>query len=185
MFKKAILATALLVSAPTWAQDGGFDPGFIAGIGIGKVELSASDEEFDISLKGSDTAFHIFGGWQFTPYISGEVTYHHFGNVSDTIEGVEISVKPKGFEGAVILSTSTTARQFGVYARAGMLMWDADLRASFEGESESESLDGNDAFYGAGVWAELDSALMRVEYRKGKFDDVDMDLINLNIVWRF
>ena len=184
MKKKLMLATALLFASSAFADEG-FEPHFIAGLGVGHVTAEASDDEFDLRFKGDDIAFRVFGGYQFTPYISTEVAYHNFGNVKDTIEGVNVGIKATAFEASVILSTSTVDRPFGAFARLGYTAWDADLKASDGEDSESWSEDGNDPTYGFGIWGQVENALLRLEYTRGEFEDVDMDLISASVVWRF
>ena len=45
--------------------------------------------------------------------------------------------------------------------------------------------DGTDPYFGAGIAATIDNALLRAEYSIAELDDSDVTMIGLSVVWRF
>ena len=62
-----------------------------------------------------------------------------------------------------------------------MVSWDADLDVG--GLSDSE--DGTDPAYGIGARLTFSSVEARLEYEVFDFDDVDVDMVSLGVIWRF
>ncbi len=73
-----------------------------------------------------------------------------------------------------------------MFARAGMLSWKSDQEGRVNGDVViSGEADGTDPYFGAGVAATIDGALLRAEYAVAELDDSDVTMIGLSIVWRF
>lgn len=76
----AIVAALFAIAAH--AED---DSGLYLGVGIGEATNESGE------FKGSDTAFKIFGGYAFNPYLSGRAGLCGSGTQEDSIDDVEIA----------------------------------------------------------------------------------------------
>lgn len=194
----AFVASTLLAASPAFAAE---DSGFYVGAGLGQasveVDLGSGLPDFD----GSDTAFKIFGGWKFMKYFAVELEYIDGGEADDTFRGSDggLSVEEKvtigftGFNGSV-LGILPIGEQFNVFAKVGMLLWDADLTgrvsACFEGvcesDTERDSESDSDFSWGLGAGFDFTENLgVQVEYQVFELSDADADLISGSVVWRF
>src|SRR5690606_28019898 len=108
------LAAALLAGA-TVAQ--AQDPGFYAGVGAGQalVDERAYDDE--------DTAFSVFGGYQFHRNFALEAGYTDFGSLEPDAAGTDLDLSSASLTAVGIVPF--TAR-FSGYARAGFQRWELD-----------------------------------------------------------
>ena len=169
--KRLIFATAaaLCLAAPALAAD---DGGVYVGAGIGSMSVDVG------GFSGDDIAYKVFGGWMFNPYIGAELEYLDGGTAED--RGVEIDVS--GFN-ASLKGAYPFSDQFSVFAKVGMLFWDADV-SSFE---VNGSDDGEDFSWGVGLGFDFSDNLgVTVEYQGFEIEDTDtVDLISAGLVWRF
>lgn len=134
----ATLLALAAASTPALSQQ---DAGWYGGLGIGQSEF----KDGCTGLTGcddKDTAFNIFGGYQFNQNLGAELGYTDLGEVSAAGAGVEA----KGFE-LTAVGTLPINQQFAVYGKLGFYRWDVD--ASAPGASFSET--GTDPTYGVGV----------------------------------
>ena len=150
----------------------GADSGFYIGAGVGDASVNVSD--FD----ESDSAYKIFGGYNigFIPLVdfAVEASYVDFGKPSSSAGSVEVSgVNAFGLAGL-------SFGPFGVFAKAGMLSWDAD---STLGATSSES--GSDPAYGVGARFAFGSFAVRAEYEVYDLDSTDVDMVSVSGVYTF
>lgn len=165
----AVLATAVLAASPAIAADGG---GFYLGAGVGSFGVDVD------SFSGSDTGFKLLGGYGFNDYFGLELEYLDGGTLEDG--GAKIDVT--GFNASVMGSWPVT-EQFDVFAKLGMLFWDADFHVP--GDSGSDS--GEDFSWGIGAGFDFtDNFGARIEYQGFEIQDTDTaDLISASVVWKF
>ena len=177
MSKSPILTTsvlALALGALSFGAHAAEPTGFYAGGGVGQsmVDESFADDE--------DTAYQVFGGYQFNPYFGLEAAYTDFGKVdlvgnvgkleADTVSLVAVGTLP------------FTANVSG-YAKAGFHSWDADVRAPGIGRASD---DGTDPTYGLGLQYRFSDAFaLRGEYSRFEMDDVDVDLAQVQVRFDF
>lgn len=163
----ALVAASALAMSPAMAQDTGFYVG--AGIGDFGVDVGTFD--------GSDTGFKAFGGYQFIKYLAAEVEYLDGGTVED--RGFEIDVSGFNLSGMGILPVG---EKFSLFAKLGMIFWDADL-----GGVERGSDSGEDFSWGVGGGYDFtDQFGMRLEYQGFEIEDTDtVDMISLGASWKF
>jgi OOP family OmpA-OmpF porin len=162
-------AAALCLATPALAADEG---GVYVGAGIGSMGVDVG------GFSGDDFAYKVFGGWMFNPYIGAELEYLDGGTAED--RGVEIDVS--GFN-ASLKGAYPFTDQFSVFAKVGMLFWDADV-SSFE---VNGSDDGEDFSWGVGLGFDFSDNLgVTLEYQGFEIEDTDtVDLISAGLVWRF
>ena len=150
----------------------GTDSGFYIGAGVG--DASVKEADFD----ASDSAYKIFGGYNigFIPLVdfAVEASYVDFGKPSTTAGSVEISgVNAFGLAGL-------SFGPFGIFAKAGMINWDAD--STFGSTTSSES--GTDPAYGVGARLAFGSFAVRAEYEVYDLD-ADLDMVSISGVFTF
>jgi len=150
----------------------GADSGFYIGAGVG--DASVKDGDFD----ASDSAYKIFGGYNigFIPLVdfAVEASYVDFGNPSTSAGNVEVTgLNAFGLAGL-------SFGPFGVFAKAGMINWDAD--STFGTVSSSDS--GTDPAYGVGARFAISSFSVRAEYEVYDLD-ADLDMVSVSGVFTF
>jgi OOP family OmpA-OmpF porin len=163
----ALVAASAFAISPAMAAENG--PYIGAGIGDFGVDVGGFD--------GSDTGFKVFGGYRFMDYFAAELEYLDGGTVED--RGFEIDVSGWNVSGVGRLPIGD---KFNVFAKLGMIFWDADLSGI---ESASDS--GEDFSWGIGAgYSFTDQFGMQVEYQGFEIEDTDtVDMISLGASWQF
>lgn len=168
----ATLATLLLTPAAF------ADSGVYVGGAYGDLNFDVSDASFD-----QDSApYKIMLGYIFDmPVVDFaiEVAYNDFGTQGGDVLLVPAEVDAKGLSAFGVAGLDWGF--FGVFAKAGMASWDADLSVGALSDSES----GSDPAYGAGMRLTFSSVEVRAEYEVFEFDDLDVDMASLGVIWRF
>ncbi len=182
MKRKHAAALALAFAAAAWpAASHSMDLGdFYAGASLGQSKLR------DCGLPGcddKDTAWRIFGGYQFDRHFSAELGYHDFGKAGFT--GGDI--KANAWE-LVGIAAWPINEQFSIYGKAG----------GFRGETKDSGLAGrketnSDFTYGAGVQYDVTRNVgLRAEWQR--YQNLggaslgggrDVDVFGVGILWRF
>ena len=165
----ATLATLLLTPAAF------ADSGFFIGGAYGTLDIEDDGGSFD-----EDSApYKIMAGYIFdmpVVDIAIEAAWNDFGSQEDDF-GLQ-KLEADGLSAFVVGGVDFGL--FGIFAKAGMVSWDADLSGIF---NESES--GTDPAYGIGMRLTFSSIEARLEYEVFDFDDVDVDMVSLGLLWRF
>jgi OOP family OmpA-OmpF porin len=172
---------AVLLSLPM-ALAGGY-----VGVGVGQGDVELDDD--DISFKGDDTGWKVFGGYRFIKWFGIEGGYVDLGSAADSFGRFEVEVDPDGFD----------AFAMGVYpigpvelfAKAGLILW--DVKANIDGPggfSDSDDDDGTDLAYGVGVAFNIgDKFAVRAEWEMFDIDvddvSTDVSMISVGAAYRF
>src|SRR3989442_10542839 len=123
----AALFTLVAASTPALSQD----TGWYGGIGIGQSKFKDSCSGVSgpgIACEEKDTAWKIFGGYQFNRNFAGEFGYTDLGKTTLSITGFgSASIGAKGFELSGV-GTLPVSQQFSVYGRLGLFHWDVDFK---------------------------------------------------------
>jgi OOP family OmpA-OmpF porin len=183
-FSTVILLALVAVSTPALSQE----TSWYAGLGLGQashdVECSGTT-----TCDDKDTAWKIFGGYQFNKNLGVEAGYTNLGKPSlgDAISTTTIKVK--GFE-VLAVGTLPINQQFDIYGKAGFFRWDLDVSDNVFG-SISES--GTDLTFGIGAKYNFSKSLgIRLEWQR--YNDIgnetttgksDSDFIGIGIVFKF
>lgn len=168
----AAAAVASLLLAPAAQADSGFYIG--ASVGDTSVDVDDFDE--------SDTSWKAYGGYIIdVPVVdfAVELAYLDFGSPSG-----EILQIPAGLDATGIGAFGLVGIDFGIFgffAKAGFVNWDADLNLGGLRDSD----DGTDPGYGVGARLTFGSIEVRAEYELFEFEDADVDMATLGLVWRF
>jgi len=183
-FFTATLVALAFASAPALSQESGW----YAGVGLGQASHDV-DCAGTTSCDDNDTAWKIFGGYQFNKYLGVEVGYTDLGkaSLSDAISTTAFEVK--GFE-VLAVGTYPINQQFEIFGKAGFFRWDLDVKDNVFG-SISES--GTDFTFGIGAKYNFSKNLgLRLEWQR--YNDIgndsttgtsDSDFIGLGLVFKF
>lgn len=170
LFGAAAVASLLLAPA---AQA---DSGFYLGASVGDTSVDLED------FSESDTSWKAFGGYIFDmPVVdfAVEAAYIDFGSQSGDLFQVPAAIDSTGLGAFGLVGMDFGV--FGFFAKAGFVAWDADLELG--GLSDSD--DGTDPGYGIGFRLNFSSIEIRAEYELFEFEDADVDMATVGLVWRF
>jgi len=177
MNKNKMLSTALVAVIAGAAAFGAqaADKGFYAGAGVGQstVDEGAYDDD--------DTAFSVFGGYQFNRYFGLEGGYADFGKLEPRGAGTPLEASSVYL---TAVGTLPITDNFSAYAKAGVQRWDLDRSIpSIVGNTDDN---GTDPTYGLGVqYRFTDNVALRGEYSRFEVEDTDLDLAQIQLRYDF
>lgn len=174
---KALTRTliALLAGASAFGANAAEDKGFYAGAGIGQsfVDERGYDDE--------DTAFSVFGGYQFNRYFAVEGAYTDFGKIEP--EGLGRNLEADALSVSAVGIVPFTDK-FSGYAKAGFSRWNLDTELPAVTGTSDDS--GTDPTYGLGVQYRFnDRVALRGEYNRFEVEDIDVDVAQLQVRYSF
>lgn len=172
--------------------------GWELGVGIGSHVHTETFQDVNF-FDTSSTSYKLFGGYRFNSYFTVEAAYIDGGDGTETYVDdlgetvLSIESNTRGFQGSVLGSLPLGASAFSLFGRVGVLDWKQDVTTrDFVAATEGEGTDdGNDVFWGGGLTAALDNALLRLEYEYVEFDTDDdefgakSEVISLSVAWIF
>jgi OOP family OmpA-OmpF porin len=157
------LAGLLVVLAvPAIAADNGLYLG--ASVGQTQLEIDELGEDIDSGdFSSDDMAFKVFAGFRFITFLGLEGSYRDFGAPEDEVVGLDgtVTADLTGYDVAAVGFLPLGIAD--IFAKAGMIAWDADLSLDAGDLSESMSNDGEDPFYGVGFQLRFKSFAVRAE----------------------
>lgn len=178
-----VVALCSLGIAPLSAQEGswtgrdttatGYKPAwFYVGANYGFYKARGGDFDDDADLIEGMIGFH------FTPYVGIEASVIDFGRFGDDLAEADVD----GWTGAAVLRFPVTETT-GVYAKGGLLFWDAAVERADE---VSEAIDDSDFFYGVGLdfWVSPMISLA-VEYSRYEVESTDIDAAKVGVRLNF
>jgi opacity protein-like surface antigen len=174
-----ILAAFGLMGASAHAAES--DAGAYVGVGIGTSTIKIDDFNFD----ESDTAFKLFGGYMFNPYVGLELAYLNAGEPSATVSGVSVEVSVTGFSGSVVGNIPLGDR-FALFGKLGFAQYDVEATARIGAASASADDSGSELAYGVGMSVSLtDRFSLRAEYEMFDVEDGDFTILSAGAVLKF
>ena len=176
-----LAASAMMLFSPVSKADSGF---FLGGsVGQAGVEIEDTSGIQPVTFDEEDFAWKVFGGYNFDLALINlaiEGGYVNFGAPSGDLLGLPTKVDVDGFD--VFGVFGFDLGPVGIFAKAGMVSWDAKI--SINGFSESD--DGSDPAYGVGAKIALGSLNLRAEYELFDIEDAeDVSLLSVGLVWTF
>ncbi len=177
MSKNKMLSRALIAVLAGAAAFGAqaADKGFYAGAGVGQsfVDEGNYDDE--------DTAYSLFGGYQFNRYFGLEAGYADFGKLEPRGNGPDLEASSVYL---TAVGTLPITDHFSAYAKAGIQRWDLDKAVpSVVGNADDS---GTDPTYGVGVqYRFTDHVALRGEYSRFEVEDTDLDLAQIQVRYDF
>lgn len=167
---------------------------------IGVSDIADGSVLTAVNVDDSDTAWSIYGGYQFNEYFGVEGSYVDFGEmkISAMSDGSGLIYDP----GSVVFMAEATGwtveglvwfpftNSFSAFAKVGVLFWEADLGSRFTALGSPVSLsateDDTDLTYGIGVAYQFQAPFsLRAEWQRYELDTVDADLIALAGTFQF
>lgn len=198
------------------------DQSFYAGLGIGRssadvTEISRQDildsgfnslTAFQNGSSKSDTAWKLYGGYRLNPNIAAEFFYANLGKFSRNADGsgatasssavnfsLNSELKITGF-GVAALVGAPLSDKWNVFAKPGLLYWDAKrtstTTAAGASQSGSVSKSGTSPSFGMGTsYAFTDKIRARLEWEryinvgdKNTTDKSDVNLFALSVQFK-
>ena len=178
-----LLALAIAGLSPAAFADSG--PYIGGSIGTATVSADIPDPGFgsDINFDENDTAWKAFLGYNFDlPVINlgVEAGYFDLGSPNMNVLNETASIAVNGWEAFGLAGVDIGP--VGVFVKAGMVSWDADLKISDLRGSE----DGSDPAYGAGLRFNIGKLEIRGEYELLDIDDADdVYMASVGLAWSF
>ena len=186
--------SAALVALPATAQMN--VSAFYAGVGVGQSKAKdwCGGGGAD-TCDDKDTAWKVFGGYQFTPNFAAEIGYSKLGKFHASLAGLTDDAKVTAWELSALGAWPILPR-FSVFGRLGLYRATVKETTNFAGDFEH---DNNDWTFGLGLQYDVTRNLgLRGEwqrYRKIGGGDVafgpdvgqksDLDVLGISALWRF
>jgi OOP family OmpA-OmpF porin len=144
------------------------EPGFSIGSSYGFTKIRDTEAGFDFDA--TDTGYKLFGAYTFNNNIGIEGGYVDFGSPNDDIGGMRGQIDASGYNLYMVGAIPLT-RSFDLFAKAGVVSWDADVR--LDGVPVDTS-DGNDLALGFGArWNSENAFGIRTEFDWYNISDAD------------
>ena len=182
----AIALATLGFNSAAHADISDFDsPRIYTGIGYGQYSFEFEDSDNDTDFDDDAQMLKGYIGTQFNEYLSLELAYQNFDEVSDIDSYAEVD----GVSLAARLAAPITD-SFSVYAKGGWLEWDAEVTSDLPAIGKiSADQSGGDVFYGAGIeYAFTTNMQVRFEYERYELkDEIDpeMDVASVSFQYMF
>jgi OOP family OmpA-OmpF porin len=164
----------LLAAGPAAAENGLYVG---ASVGQTRLELDGLDLGFNgFDFSDSDTSYKVMVGYRFMGFFAVEASWLDFGNLSDSFDdglGDTISVEAdlQGFDAVAIGMIPFAIAD--VFAKAGVVVWDADLRTALGTISQLDSDSGSDLVVGLGAQVRFGGLAVRGELEYFDIDKAD------------
>jgi hypothetical protein len=187
LFRSLLGLTVLGLSQAAFA-----DSGFYVGASVGNGTISADVPDVsqggDFNFDEDDFAWKAYGGYNFDLAVIDlgiEGGYVDLGSPSGTFLGQNVEISATGWDAFGLAGIELGP--VGVFVKAGVISWDADIIADVAGfGSITDSDDGTDPAYGAGLRFSFGSFEIRGEYEYFDIDGSDdVYLLSAGLVWTF
>jgi hypothetical protein len=188
--RKIIGVMATLVLAATIPAAAGDNGLFIGGsVGQATVDYSQIDDELGrIDLSGDDMGYKLFLGYRFLNFFAVQAEYVDLGTAEDAV-GTDLGTASAEVELTAVDVFGVGFLALGpidVFAKVGMVSWDADFSAGLGNLSGRISDDGTDPAYGVGIGVQLGPIAVRGELEYFDVDNADeLYLVSVGALYTF
>jgi hypothetical protein len=165
----------VVVAVPASAVENGF---YIGGsIGSSSLEVRDFDEDFGaFEFSDGDTAYKLFAGFRFLNFLAVEAGYVDLGDPKDiiaSIEGdeLEVQIGVNGWDAFAV--GLLPIGPVDLFAKVGVVSWEADIRAAYNDLRDRDSDSGSDAAYGIGLALRLGNVALRAEGERFDIGDAE------------
>jgi opacity protein-like surface antigen len=179
-----ILAATALAASLGATNAMAVDNGIYVGASVGEANTDFSEAGFEFD--DSATAYKVNVGWRILDWAGIEANYVDLGETEGTFTGgpavdERTTLESDGFNfsGLLFLPVGPV----DLFARAGFISWDTKARLPEFDLSDSD--DGMDFSYGAGVQFRVWSLSIRAEYEVFDISPDDVDMLSVGIMWTF
>jgi hypothetical protein len=185
---RAAICFALCLCAPAAAIAA--DNGFYLGGSVGQTTTDFPGELSDL-IDDEDQGYKIVAGYRLLDWFGVEASYVDLGEVTQRVDFPDLSdfrLEQKGVDAFAVLFAELAT--FDLFAKAGLVQWDAEASFSSIFGNVSASEDGTDFAWGVGAQARLGSFAVRAEYERFEIDETDgligkPQLLSLGFTWTF
>lgn len=163
------------------------DRGFYIGTGAGEAD---ADDTPELGLTDdTQTAFRLFGGYDFSRYLAAEAGYLDFGTYHGSIPTIEAfahtRLKLDGFT-LGLRPQIALGHDWFAQAQVGAFLWDSKYRLTSPNHTFNDKDNGADAYYGVGVGRNFGPAWrLSGEWTRFETDSSDVDFLNVGMSYRF
>ncbi len=169
----------LFASASVLAQT---PPGFYAGVGVGKASIEVDDVGFD----ADDTAFKVFGGYNFNQNFALELAFFDGGNPDERFGPGSVEVALDGINISA-LGRLPLNDVFSLFGKVGFASYDAEVKGRIGNNVvASDDASDEDLTYGIGAAFNIGSAIeLRGEYEAVDVTDGAFNILSVSGVYKF
>lgn len=172
-----LIAAGLLAAGPAAAAD---ESGFYFGLGLGRAHNETGHFR---SL--DDSVAKVFAGYAFSDYLAAEVAYVDPQEADQTIDGVRVTLDPKGTIVSTVLSAPLTER-WSLFGKLGWAFYDGRTSVANDGEIEAASASDDDFAWGVGTAVRIGSRWsLRLEYEGVEASEGAFNTVMLSGAVRF
>ena len=164
------------------------ETGAYAGLSIGQAKTKdvcssvAALGTSGVSCDDKDTAWKIFGGYQFMRYLAAEVAYTDFGKVKVSSPIGSAEVKSNAWELVGVGSYPIGTSGFAPYVKAGFYRGESKASNTLGGSAKDTS---NDWTAGLGVRYDIvKNFAVRAEWQRYNGDS-DVDVFSIGALYKF
>ena len=190
----AMFALALFTSQSLKAE------GFYIGLDYLNTKIDTGVTNISSSLDEKDTGYSLYAGMPINENLDVEISYQDFGEASlSGVSGNQFTVGGTTYEFNQTATLKASADSYGiaakpkykinenvtVYGKLGLHSWDSTFTVSGTTVAGSQSADGTDIFYGAGIQANFNNLAARIGYTIYDLDGEDVDSINAGLAYKF
>ena len=186
------LATAMAFTGPAFAQDASF---YLGG-SIGQAEAEGVCDDLQTIVTGigtvsscdeKDSAWKLFGGYQFNRHFAIEASYFDYGSVSASGQTFGVPFRITGDAtafGLAAVGILPVANHFSLFGKLGLLRTEVDVTGSGAGGAGSESDSETGLHVGIGLMFDLGRNFsIRAEWERN--DEAEIDMMSLGVQFRF
>lgn len=157
-------------------------PGFYVGAGLGEAWVKVDDSGFD----ANDTAFKVFGGYNFNRNFAVELSYIDGGKPDDRFGAGSVEVSIDGFNLSALVRAPVND-VFAVFGKLGYASYDGDVKGRIgNAVVASGSSSEDDLSYGVGASFNVGTAFeVRGEYEAIDVSGGSFKLLSVSGVYKF
>tara|TARA_R110001583_G_scaffold192127_1_gene358326 strand:- start:342 stop:890 length:549 start_codon:yes stop_codon:yes gene_type:complete len=133
------------------------------------------------SVDDSDTGFKLFIGSRINENFAVEGFYADLGEATASAPGITAKLDADSF-GVAAVGILPVNEKVELFAKIGFQAWDATASATGIG---SESDDGTDLMFGAGVSYKINKVTIRGEFEQFQLDDADVNMLSAGVAFTF
>ena len=187
--KKALVPLIALGGLSLSHASAAEDYGWFIGASVGSAsyafdgDLNVGDIDFD--LDDSATAWKVYGGYQFLPFLAIEAGYNDFGSFDESRDGNRAELSADGYN---IWALGILPLGFiDFYGKVGVHFYESELSGNLEEIGDALGDDsGEDLAYGIGAGFEILDFTIRAEYEYFEADVLDdLQLVSVGLTYSF
>lgn len=165
------------------------------GAAFGQATSKETCDDVATSCDDNDTAWKVFGGYQFNRYLGVELAYADLGtpaSASGTVSGLPVVIRVDVKAWDLVAVGSYPIDRFSVYGKVGLYRAETEGTATVAGTPRTTKDTNTDLTFGLGAGFDITRNL-RVRAEWQRYTDVggdnvgedDIDVLSVALMWRF